>query len=389
MVKIRVKMTAYAGAQNDQFIKGRDRFSTLIDPKKVEFVDHDPDVIFFLTGGSEQSALQAVEKGRFYVIVSSAEANSNAAAFEVKARLNANGIDSVLLDADEESTKVYLKNLFDVLNALRALEGQQLGLIGEVSDWLVASEIDAEILKSKLGIILKKTSWEHLPDFSEMPIPKDFMLEFSTGDQNEIEKAGQLYLLLKHWIEKENLDAVTVECFSLVSSKSVTGCLALAMLNKNDFPAACEGDIASGTGMMTAYTLTGTVPWMANAAKISKEKSLFAHCTISPNLVSSYEIKTHFETSIGTAIQGSFIEDDITLFRFDDTLSHIFITRGIIINRPQYNTACRTQVEVKLEPEAVDCLREKPLGNHHLILPGDHVDKILLACRLLNIKPIA
>ena len=113
---------------------------------------------------------------------------------------------------------------------------------------------------------------------------------------------------------------------------------------------------------------------------------LFAHCTISPALLTDYTIRTHFETGKGTAIQGNFRAEEVTVLRLNNTLDKAFITPGKVLQRPKYDNACRTQLEVKLPPSAVQALREDPLGNHQLLLPNDHTEILSLACRMLGMK---
>jgi L-fucose isomerase-like protein len=132
--------------------------------------------------------------------------------------------------------------------------------------------------------------------------------------------------------------------------------------------------------------VTGIVPWIVNTVQITDDVSLFAHCTINTSLLSDYRITTHFETGKGTAIQGDFAADEITLFRVNNTLDKAFIAPGKVVKRPRYETACRTQVEVKLPVSAVQSLKVNPLGNHHLILPGDQTEKLSLACYMLGME---
>jgi L-fucose isomerase-like protein len=139
---------------------------------------------------------------------------------------------------------------------------------------------------------------------------------------------------------------------------------------------------------MFGKELTGVVPWIANVNKVTEKVSVFAHCTIAPTLVKNYQITTHYETGLGTAIQGEFISDLVTIFRFDNLLSKMFVTKAEVIGRPKSESACRTQIEVKLPNSAVKLLKETPLGNHHLILPGNHIDKLNLACKILDIAVV-
>lgn len=385
MNALRVKLLAYRGASRQEYERGKEKFMRLLDQQYVEFVEDAPDILFFLSGGSERAATLATQPGRFYGLIAFSEGNSYAAATEVKAYLNQRGIASVLYDYDDDTTRTFLKMFHEVKQGLQRLNGQRIGLIGEVSDWLIASDIAPQILHDRLGIELRTIPWNTLPDFRTMPLSDTFFKTFPAARTPQLDAANQIYSLLVNCLRDHNLQAITVECFSVVVEHAVTACLSLAKLNADGIPAGCEGDIVSITGMAALKEVTGIVPWIANTVKIGDEKSLFAHCTIAPTLISDYEINTHFETDKGAAIRGKFTADDITLFRFDNTLTQAFITEGSVINRPQYPTACRTQIEVRLPQNAVKLLRERPLGNHQLILPGNHVEKLRLMCQILGI----
>jgi len=58
------------------------------------------------------------------------------------------------------------------------------------------------------------------------------------------------------------------------------------------------------------------------------------------------------------------------------------------LSKPHMADACRTQVEIELSSEAVQALREKPLGNHLLMLPGKHADLLRLACIYKGIEQV-
>ena len=358
----------------------------IIEEQKIEFVNENYDILFFLTGGSEAEAIKNVNVNKFYTLIASKENHSYAAANEVKAYFDQKKINSTLLSLDENECKQFIDDYYKVKLALSNIRGQNLGLIGEVSDWLVASSIDADLLKEKLGINLKQILWNSLPDYKTMEVSKKFNESFNGNKKIDINDTSKVYVLLKNLIAKEKLNAITVECFSLVRKNNTTACLPLSKLNDEGIPAGCEGDITSIVGMIIAKEITGITPWMANIIRVSNDVSIFAHCTIASNLITNYTLTTHFETGVGLAIQGDFESNDITIFRFNNKLDKAFITTGKVTNRPKYNFACRTQIEVQLPQDAVKELKERPLGNHHLIIPGTHKHKIELVCKLLNIK---
>lgn len=386
MTKLKVKLLAFNGAPETVFKNAVKRVEKLISPEDYTFTENNPDILFFLSGGSEQNAMKQVSTGNFYLLIGSQHDNAYASATEVKAYLNEMNIPSILLDEEETETSAMLKDFVTVRKALKNLRGKKLGQIGEVSEWLISSAIPAELLESKLGIKLTVIPWNELAHFSEFKVSEQFLASFSGSTNMDLTETAKVSELLTNTIEKRNLDAITVECFPMVQKDNVTACLPLARFNNVGIPAGCEGDITAIAGMMLCKELTGISPWIANINKVSDEVCMFSHCTIAPGLVSDFSVKTHFETGKGTAIQGNFKGDLITIFRFDNKLSKAFIASTNITGRPKSDSACRTQIEVKLAENEVKLLRQRPLGNHHLIFPGDCKRLLHLTCLLLGIE---
>jgi L-fucose isomerase-like protein len=382
---LNIKLLATQGTPASFFENSVKRIEKLIAPGDYEIVDEKPDILFFLTGGSEQPALKQVSAGNFYLLIGSQHDNSFASATEVKAYLNHRNIPSLLLNEEETGTSELLRDFHAIKQALINLRGKKLGLIGKVSDWLIASAISPGLLEAKLGIKLITIPWDELAHYSGFTPSYSLLEMFSGKKQYDLTETAKVSELLENTIQKRELDAITVECFPMVKNDSVTACLPLAKFNNDGIPAGCEGDLTAIAGMMLCKELTGIIPWIANINKVTEEVCMFSHCTIAPGLVTDFSIKTHFETGMGTAIQGSFKGDRITIFRFDNTLSKAFIASSNITGRPKSNTACRTQIEVKLTRNEVKLLRQSPLGNHHLIFPGDCKKLLQFACLMLGI----
>ncbi len=328
-------------------------------------------ILYFLTGGSEAEAIKCLEKNRFQLLVASGKTNALASAMEVKAYSNQHGFRNVLLCLDDDGDKQLFAKYLEVFGALDQLQGKRLGLIGEVSDWLVASSIESSLLKDKLGIDLINIPWKEMGDFREFEADKDFMECYHAGRQYNIEDAGKVESMLKKMIDEQQLDAITVECFSLVQENGVTACLGLSFLNDLGIPAGCEGDLCSITGLMMIKELIGELPWMANVAGINGNQVLFAHCTAPTNVLSEYHINTHFETGKGTAIHGRYKEREVSIFRLNNNLDKVFHAHGKVVDGMFEKNACRTQLHVEFPEDVVAELKNNPLGNHHLVLPGN------------------
>lgn len=383
---LRIKLLAYRGAPQIIHNKAMERAKSIFSNLNYQFVEDNPDVLFFLTGGSEHPAIEQVSVGKFYVLIGSQLDNSYASASEVKAYLNDKHIPSLLLDEESSETVSLLQDFNSVKSALQNLSGKRLGLIGEVSDWLISSSISSGLLEQKFGIHLIEIPWSALNHFSGFKASETFLYSFAEVKHFDLTDTARVSQMLSDTITKWCLDAITVECFPLVQNDGVTACLPLARFNNEGFPAGCEGDMTAIVGMMLCKELTGIIPWIANINKVSDESCLFSHCTIAPGLISDLKVKTHFETGKGTAIEGNFKSDTVTVFRFDNKLSKAFIASAKIIGRPKSPSACRTQIEVTFSGNEVKLLKQNPLGNHHLIFPGDCTELLKLSCLMMDIE---
>ena len=388
MAKLRVKLLAFATADDGVYTQGKKRFLKVLNKDQVEFVDERPDLLIFLTGGSERAAVSLLEENEFYLMLASHDDNSYAAATEVKAWCNQNHIHTHLADLDQPEVASLVDDFYQVKNGLLRLKGQRLGQIGNVSEWLVASTISPFTLSTRLGVELVKLDWQELTSRDGLISPAYFAEAYAgiakKVESAKITEAGKVYEQLSRAISKHHLQAITVECFPLVNECKVSACLALSKFNSDLLSAGCEGDICSAAGMMLARELCGVVPWMANTVGVSNKLGLFAHCAVPLNLIKDISLDTHFETDEGLAVQGHLIAKEVTIFRLDSSLNRIFITKATVKRIPKMKNACRTQVEVALTDSAVSYFRNDPFGNHHLLIPGNHVQRLKLAANALK-----
>lgn len=388
MDKLRVKLLAFAAADAQEFTKGKRRLKNLFKQDVVEFVDKDPDVLVFLSGGAERNALQSVREFSFYLLLASSVGNSWAAATEVKAWMNQNHIDSLLIDQDSPMAPELIDNLHRVKNGLKRLRGQRFGLVGDVSDWLVNSNIDAFTIKSKLGIERVDIPWERISFDRVKKVSSDFLSFFPSNSTEELTQSGVIYEGLSEAIRRYDLTALTVQCFSLIQKRETTACLALSKLSMDGITAACEGDMCSLLGMMITKELFGVVPWMANTNYVDEKTNsiTFSHCTVPANLLKKFKVTTHFESGKGMAVEGEFKAEEVTIVRIDHTLTKMFVGKGIIIPSEHNEHMCRTQIVVRVEEKVVRYFLDNPLGNHHIIVPDDYALGFELAARLLRME---
>ncbi len=434
--RLKVAWAAHRGAANDTGEAAEAYIEKLLPNDTFMMTDSSPDVILFMSGGSERRALElaGVERhdpneagassgvsepagaerhdpdevggrsgasepagaeqtapepgGRIkpVLLLSIRGNNAFAAATEVMAWMINNGRMAILSDARDAAESGLLMRWQKAVCAWESLKGTKAGLIGTVSEWLVASDVPGKILKKQFGVTLVKIPWSGLPDYSGLEPDSSLLTRFHGQEAEGIEDAARVLTLLRSVISEHHLDAAGVECFSLVQQRMVTACLALAQLNTEGTVAACEGDLASMAGMIVGKALAGRVPWMANTTRLEDRMLILSHCTAPFDLVSEVKLPTHYETGYSLAVDGNIIPQEVTLFRLSENLDRAFVAEGSIISRPRLADACRTQVGIELPSRSIELLRNRPLGNHLLLIPGHHAGLLELAFRYKSVE---
>ncbi|GAH03618.1 unnamed protein product, partial [marine sediment metagenome] len=148
------------------------------------------------------------------------------------------------------------------------MKKSKLGIIGEPSSWLIASGIDPKLVKERWGMEISNIPIEELTTKLPSKAGIDFIKHVSnfqscassqTVSDEEIAKAGIVAERVAAISEDNKLDAVSVQCFTLLMDTGISGCFSLSYLNDVDnFVAGCEGDIPATFTMFLSKLLTGT-----------------------------------------------------------------------------------------------------------------------------------
>ncbi len=360
--------------------------------------DLNPLLYFVVTGGTERLLLNLLKKRNEIVknepvfLIAHPTHNSLPASLEILAKLNQDGKSGKIFYLRSENDNTALEQIVNIItnyNVKNFLRSSKIGLVGEPSDWLVASSPDPNIVKTTWGpeIIpikmdkvknaLKTTNDEAISYFSNsLTQNAESINEPTTKD---IESNVNIYLALQNLIKNYQLNAITIRCFDLVLDIKSTGCFGLSQLNDDGYIAGCEGDLVSTVGMLWVYKLLNQIPWMANPVQLNENKNTLwlAHCTVPRSIVNNYSLRSHFESGIGIGIQGSFSKGPITLLRIGGKkMEKLWLAEGEIIQSGSSEHLCRTQVEIKLSHGSVTELLNAPLGNHLILVKDHHANKL-------------
>ena len=351
-------------------------------------------VIYVRTGGTEGifrrllPQLREQSKAPFYLLTSG-KSNSLAASMEILSFLQQNGLQGEIIHGSADYISHRLQILAKVNEARRKMKGCRLGIIGQPSDWLISSTVEPAIVSERLGVELVEIPMDELlraiDETLETPLQEDTTNE---AIREALPMANRIYGALRSIVSQYDLQGFTLRCFDLLTAVHNTGCMALARLNSEGIVAGCEGDVPAMLSMMIAQSLLGVSGFQANPASINPEtgEMLFAHCTIPFNMVERYELDTHFESGIGVGIRGYMKEGPVTIFKVSGDLSRCFIAEGTLVRSQAKPDLCRTQQVIQLaDKRQTDYFLTRPIGNHHIILPGSRQEWLLPFCHAFQV----
>lgn len=346
-------------------------------------------VFFIASGGAEEgfkAACGAVKPP--YLLLTTPSYNSLAAAMEIMGYFDEHGLAGEILHGSVARIAERLKVLFCAARAVEKVKGLKLGAIGKPSG-LIASEADPTLLRAACGMeLIDLDLMELVDEYKKGGYPKNRYTEellASSFDAAEIEKALNVYGAAKRMIEKYKLGAVTIRCFELLRHVDTTGCLALAILNAEGIPAACEGDTKSLVSMVILSAITGGTSFMANPSCMDPDTGeiIFAHCTLPIDMPDKYFLTTHFETGIGVAVAGDLNPGKMTIFKCNDSLTRFYAGRAELMESLHRSDLCRTQMRLKLL-DGTDYFERGPISNHHMIVKGDWTKEITEFFRMID-----
>ncbi len=347
-----------------------------------------------LTGGTEHEVLRWLEAQGpevLALLLAVPHSNSLPASLEILARLGQQGRRGRVILLDREGWQQELTAAVAALRAHARLRAARIGLIGGPSSWLAASSPTAELVRESWG-----------PEVIEIPLDdligaagetteretnalveelKEAAAAIQEPAEETLSGAMALHSALKRLVWDHSLDAVSVRCFDLLGPLNNTGCLALARHNDDGIVAGCEGDLPATLTMLLARYLTGLPSFMANPSDMMINDGLvtFAHCTVPLSIVDRFSVRSHFESGTGAGVAGRFREGDFTVLRIGGKgLERVVVFTGTAVGAGDRlrEDLCRTQVTLDIGKSAAARLLQRPLGNHHILVSGDHQARV-------------
>ena len=362
----------------------------IVSPDAIEALERNElQLVFISSGGVEYQFRNYYEQlPKPVVLLTDGLQNSLAASLEISTWTRRQGTACRIIHGNEETILAELTEYEQLFAKRHLLAGKRIGVIGEPSKWLIASSVNHTEASRRWGIEFVDISLDEVEsNFNaigddEVRHPAEQFVANATAMREpktaDVIKAYRLYRAIKAVCQRHNLDAFTIQCFGLIPRIGTTGCLALSLLNDDGIVAGCEGDMQTVFTMLAVKTVVGCDGFMCNPSQIDARANslLLAHCTIGLKQTQAYIVRNHFESLSGVAVQGTLPDGDYTLVKCGgNALDEYFVSSAQLLQNTDFDDVCRTQVRLHLD-ESCDYFFQNPLGNHHVLIRGNHAQAL-------------
>ncbi|ALV62002.1 hypothetical protein ADU37_CDS03030 [Thermococcus sp. 2319x1] len=350
---------------NEFEIEGGVFVSSKSETREVDFKDVDVIVLYPLTGGTENALKEFAYYRKPVILFGDPFNNSIAAAIELREYFRDRLIPATLVKSFDE-LKAAILGYDDMGEILSKFLNLRLGLIGRTSIWLINEKFELPYVHISL-----KKFYEYYESTTEAEGWKAIeeiiakAKEIKEPQREDLVRAGRIYVALKKIIEDYKLDGFAIGCFEMLNRLKATPCLALAMLNAEGIPAACEGELNSLLGMIIVRKFFDKPAFMGNIADYGENHIILAHCTAP--LISDYILRSHFESGKGVGVAVSLPKGKASLLKIRG--KRAVVASVEVLEQEKSEHRCRTQMKLKIE-EAKDFI-DGTLGNHHLLVYVD------------------
>ena len=353
------------------------------------------------SGGVEEMVKANIDRLPPYVVlIADGLKNSLAASLEILSWMRQNDRHGRVLHGPTGFIMQGIGDYVAAHDAIAKLQGKRIGVIGKPSGWLIASNVDYAAMRDRWGVEMVDVPLDEVVKgyeavaANEVQDIADEFISKAAGvkepSRDEVIKAMRLYRSVKGIVERYRLDAFTLNCFDLIPTTRTTGCVALALLNQEGIPAGCEGDEQTLLTMLVVQAATGEMTFMANPSRIldnAAHEMVLAHCTIAPAMTDRYIVRDHYESLSGVAVEGVFDPMDMTVVKCGGaSMERYFISKARLLECTTNPNMCRTQLHLRLD-EPLDYFLERSIGNHHVIVRGNHKQRLESVLRMLGATP--
>ncbi len=206
--------------------------------------------------------------------------------------------------------------------------------------------------------------------------------------------AAKTYIVSRRIIEKENGDAITMDCLGPASSRQIpVPCLAWAKLNDEGIPAGCEADLYPTLTLMLVRYLFDKPGFQQDPVPETVLNALIgSHCVCATKLdgfsrpAAAFNLRSH-HSDTGVTVRPVWRKGQRVTIAQLMAPDKMLVCAGIVLDNVWSPPAggCRTAVSVKVD--GISDVSQFP-GFHQIFFYGDHGSDLRAYCQMFGIDVI-
>lgn len=210
----------------------------------------------------------------------------------------------------------------------------------------------------------------------------------------EILDSARLYLALSNVMKQTKTSAMAINCLEWIDSlKAPPPCYPMTRLRDEGIHAACESDVTCLLTMMLLGYLADRPAFMGNIVSANPESNILmvAHC-ITPTRMAGFDqpplhyiLRDHHGEDGVTAHVELDKGQEVTIARLARKLDKIVFLKGELVDCRD-TTFCRTTISIRVSN--VRKFFQYALGNHHVVVYGNHTRQLKALSQALGIDTI-
>lgn len=210
----------------------------------------------------------------------------------------------------------------------------------------------------------------------------------------EIRNGVQFYLAIRDILRREQVNAVTIDCFGTLAANTLPGypCIAWSKLNDAGYYGVCEADLNSAVTQLVVTSYAGVPGFVSDPVfDVGRNEVIHAHCVAATRMLgfdkpaSPFLIRNHLETNEGATLQVLMPGGQpVTVARFNGPRLMLLST-GEAIGAVESDRGCRTQLRTRVT-DARRWLDSYQAGLHRVVFYGDHTRAIEILSQLMGFE---
>lgn len=228
-------------------------------------------------------------------------------------------------------------------------------------------------------------------------LKENFGIEPSKED---VFNSARMYLGLKHCVEEEQADAVSVDCIMMfyTTDLSVYPCMSHSQMCDDGLTGTCESDIDSTLTQLAIRYLTGRAGFISDPViDTATNQIIYAHCSAATkwfgpdSAPSPYFLRSHSEDHNSTSIQTIMpVGETVTTVKMDIETHSMALHTAKAVGNVTEEKGCRTKLagEVPDAQVLLDNWDTDVFSWHKVTFYGDYRKDFLNLAKLYSMKTI-